>query len=113
MSSLAHCGEDSQHGPHDHDGGHCVGTPAGYERQRGMGELRSSFRRGDRIQPPPVVWGLTLCYRTGCAETAVLAIDGWPFCLDHGDDEVERTVALELNPALVRSGGLPDLEERH
>ncbi len=64
----------------------------------------------ERIGPPPVEWGSTLCYRRHCAERAVLTIDGWPYCLDHGDDEVERVVAWELHPELV--GQLPDLAER-
>jgi hypothetical protein len=48
------------------------------------------------IGPGVTIWGSTLCSRHGCAEPATLTIDRWPFCLEHGDEEVERIVAIEL-----------------
>lgn len=64
----------------------------------------------DRIGPPPVTWGVTLCGFPHCAELAEALLDGWPFCLPHADDEVERWIAWELNPELV--GLLPSLVDR-
>lgn len=55
-------------------------------------------------------WGLTGCTRRHCVELAVLTIDGWPFCLDCADDELDRAIAWELNPELV--GRMPALEDR-
>lgn len=48
---------------------------------------------------PRVWWGETLCSEDHCAELAVLTFDGWPYCLDHGEDAWERELARELNPA--------------
>jgi len=56
----------------------------------------------ERIGLPDIAWGATLCWRHHCAELAVLAFDGYPYCLDHGEDEWERTIAWELNPELAR-----------
>jgi hypothetical protein len=66
--------------------------------------------RWERIGPPPVRWGETLCSAVHCAELAVLLLDGWPFCLDCGDDAWEREIAWELHPELVRM--LPALADR-
>jgi hypothetical protein len=63
----------------------------------------------EQIGPPPVEWGLTLCRWRHCAELAQVKIDGWPYCITHGDDELERAIAWELNPKLV--GMLPALDE--
>ena len=57
--------------------------------------------RFERIGPPPVEWGLTLCSRKSCAELAEVKVDGWPFCCFHADDEIERWVAFSLNPDAV------------
>lgn len=64
----------------------------------------------ERIGPPPVEWGLTMCQRRHCTDAAVCLLDGWPLCLDHADEELERTIAWELNPELV--GMLPALDDR-
>ncbi len=66
--------------------------------------------RYERIGPPEITWGQTMCSRRHCVEGAACLLDGWPFCLDHADDEVERWLALELNPELV--GLLPALDDR-
>lgn len=66
----------------------------------------------ERIGPPPVYWGETLCGRRRCVELAVLTIDGWPFCLDCGDDEIERAVAVELLGAERLREAWPSLEDR-
>lgn len=54
--------------------------------------------RFESIGPPPITWGTTLCYQRHCTELAVLSIDGWPYCLDCGDDLVEREVAVSIKP---------------
>ena len=53
------------------------------------------------IRPPLVTWGATMCSARHCVAPAVLLIDGWPFCLDCGDDVVERTIAAEIAPEVV------------
>lgn len=63
-----------------------------------------------RIAPPEITWGETLCGRAHCVEAAACLIDGWPFCLTHADDELERWVAFSLNPELVAS--MPSLDDR-
>ena len=63
----------------------------------------------ERIAPPEIDWGLTLCSRKRCAELAECLLDGWPFCLLHAEDDLERWVAWSLNPELVAS--LPPLDE--
>ena len=63
----------------------------------------------ERIGPPEIDWGLTLCSRKRCAELAAVLLDGWPFCLDCADLDLERWVAWSLNPELV--GMLPSLDE--
>lgn len=50
---------------------------------------------------PRIEWGLTLCHRQGCAELAVLAFEGWPYCLDHGEEAFDFEVAREIDPGLA------------
>lgn len=66
--------------------------------------------RWERIAPPWIDWGTTLCSSRHCTEEATVALDGWPYCLTCADDQVERWVAFSLNPGLVAS--LPSLEDR-
>jgi hypothetical protein len=66
--------------------------------------------RWEEIGPPLVSWGETLCNRRGCAELAVLLFEGWPYCLDCGEDAWERALAVELNPVLADL--LPGLADR-
>lgn len=68
-------------------------------------------RRFESIGPPPVTWGVTLCYSRACVAPAVLTIDGWPYCLTCGDDQVERAVAAEIAPELV-SSSFPTVDDR-
>lgn len=67
--------------------------------------------RFERIAPDRIVWGETMCSRQGCVEPAVLAFEGWPYCLDHGDDSFERAVAFELAPDTVRAA-FPGVDDR-
>ena len=54
--------------------------------------------RYEQVGLPEIAWGETLCWRH-CGELAVLAFDGYPYCLDHGEDAWEREVAREIDPA--------------
>jgi hypothetical protein len=63
-----------------------------------------------RIAPPEIDWGLTGCSTRHCVELAAVTLDGWPFCLDCADAEVDRWVAWSLNPELVEL--LPSLADR-
>lgn len=64
----------------------------------------------ERIGPPPVDWGVTLCNHPHCVDRAEVKLDGWPYCLTHADDEIERWVAWDLNPELVAL--MPSLRDR-
>lgn len=50
-----------------------------------------------------------MCGRAHCVELAACAIDGWPFCLVHAEDALERWVAFGLNPELLEL--LPDPDD--
>lgn len=63
-----------------------------------------------RIAPPEIDWGATLCARRHCTEEAEVSLDGWPYCLDCADAELDRWVAFSLNPELVAL--MPGLEDR-
>lgn len=63
-----------------------------------------------RIAPPEVDWGLTGCTARHCVELAEVLLDGWPFCLDCADTEVDRWVAWSLNPEAVEL--MPSLADR-
>lgn len=52
---------------------------------------------------PRIEWGATLCSTEHCAELAVLAFDGWPYCLDHGEDAWELALAWEISPAFAET----------
>jgi hypothetical protein len=45
---------------------------------------------------------LTPCLVRGCDRWAECLLEGWPFCLDHADDQINRWEAL----ALARELGL-------
>lgn len=64
----------------------------------------------ERIGPPPVVWGSTLCSRRQCTEDAEVLLDGWPLCIDCAEAELDRWVAFSLNPELARM--MPSLADR-
>lgn len=110
MSVLHHCGEEEAHGEHEwqaEEGGlayFCIGTAPEYARRHGP--PRRPFAR---IAPPEITWGATLCSRRHCVDTAACLLDGWPFCLLHAEDELERWVALDLNREAVAL--MPGLED--
>ena len=50
---------------------------------------------------PPVTWGETLCWVKECAELAACSFDGYPYCLDHADEELDAWLARSLHPGLA------------
>lgn len=66
-------------------------------------------RSFQRIAPPEVTWGATLCTQATCAELAACLLDRWPYCLRHADEVLERELAGELRPSIGQE--LPDLDE--
>lgn len=60
----------------------------------------SGLQSGYKARYDDVVWGLTGCGRGGCFNLAELHVDGMQLCLACGDEWVERTVAIQLNPLM-------------
>lgn len=56
-----------------------------------------------------VVWGESLCDAPRCSSPGELLCDGELRCVSHADEELERVIAVELNPSLL--GLLPPLYE--
>lgn len=55
--------------------------------------------------PPRIVWGSTMCFRRRCVQPAAVALEGWPLCWLHLEDEIEELIAEEIHPWTV--GHLP------
>lgn len=105
---VRHCGDETEHKRHEWQLGRsrflCVGTTAeGAEIAK-----RYRFARAPRaeIAPAPIEWGSTMCARRHCVELAECSIDGEPFCIEHGDEEIERAcVSVDF------AAKLPELDE--
>lgn len=109
VHELRHCGREDEHAEHEHgpEGGLlCIGTAREY-----AGGARARFRPfvQSSLAPPEVTWGATLCVHPHCAELAACRLEGWPYCLGHADDLLERELAGELSPSIGQL--LPPLDE--
>ena len=106
--SVRHCGDETEHKPHEWELPHgarfeCVGTDA----DGAAIAKRLRFAGGFvELAPPPITWGATLCKRKRCVELAEVAIDGEPWCIEHGDEEIDRAC---VDPDFARM--LPELDE--
>ena len=105
--SVRHCGDESQHKPHEWelagDVFSCVGTT---EEGEALAR-RLRYAGGPRWSPPaPIEWGSTMCGRKRCVELAAVALDGEPRCIPHADEEIERAC---VDPDFARL--LPELDE--
>lgn len=105
---VRHCGDETEHAAHEWsiepERFTCVGTTA--EGAAIARRLRFSGGFVDLRPPPPIEWGSTMCRRKRCVELAAVAIDGEPYCIMHGDDEIERAC---VEPEFARL--LPELDE--
>lgn len=60
--------------------------------------------------PEPPHWTLSECQVKGCGAPAEVLAEGWPVCIDHADEWLERIEAIERYPAFREL--LPSLGDR-